>query len=151
VALSDRTAPALTPAQRRALGILVHQVGFIIGHGQLGKRDISKTTATWLIEHGLARQLSYDPDEHPTPHGGLVITTAGRKRLNEPIEEVPVYLHAIDGLTTLRSKRAAGEPDIIDPATLDPYWARQDAEKQAAAKDRREESRRLRGRCKRAA
>lgn len=133
----------LTPAQRRALTILTHFPAYVIGPGTpLGRLDVAYVTAERLVILEYARALPREP-EHP-PHGAIVITRAGRAALAQPTEEIPVYLHERDGLTTRRGSAAAGEPEVIDFATLDPWWREQALLREHEAADKRTAARRLR-------
>jgi hypothetical protein len=137
----------LTPALRRALTILTHVPAYVIGPGtKLGRLDIAYVTAERLVILEYARPLPREP-EHP-PHGALVITRAGRAALAQPTEEIPIYLHERDGLTTRRGRAAAGEPEVIDTATINGYWREQALLRELAAADKDTTARRMRDQAK---
>lgn len=140
-----------TPSQLRALRILTNDPATITPPGTpQPPKGIAYATAEWLVLHGYAR-----PTHDPPPMGSVVITASGRKyarrELERPIPEVPVYLHARDGLTTERSRAIPGEPEVIDHDTLDGWWTEHALLLRAQALDRKTEARRLRDKIKKAA
>ena len=125
-----------------------HQVAFVVGER--------------LVSRGLARRVEFDEETCPGARSVIVIKKAGRAELARPVAEapaggaprpaplaeVPVFLHARDGLTAKKSSAAAGEPEVIDPGTLDTFWREQALRQQAASRERRQEGRRLRDRAR---
>lgn len=135
----------LPPGQRRALTILTHRAAHVIAPGHtLGRHDVSYTTAERLVVAGYARPVPPDDaGDLVGVMGALVITPAGRAILAQPVPEVPVFLHARDGLTTEASKAVRGEAEVIDPDTLSTWWTEQALQRRAQAEDRRAQARRL--------
>lgn len=139
----------LTPAQRRALTILTHFPAHVIGPGaELGRLDIAYITAERLVILGYARPLPHE-DHHP-PHGAIVITRAGRAILAQPTEDVPVFLHERDGLTTDAGHAVRDDPtaEVVDATTLDHWWREQAILRAAQAVDKNDAARRLRNQAK---
>lgn len=145
-------ASVLTQGQRRALTILTRLPALVIAPGhRIERHHIAYVTAQALVIRSLVRPLPRVIDDPAHVMGSVVITKAGRAALAQPVEEIPVYLHARDGLTTERQHAAPDEPEVIDTHTLSTWWREQSLLHQAQAEDRRGQARRLARATRRAA
>lgn len=125
----------MTPHLRRALNLASRKGGATIIRARVAPdRQITNATTNRLIAEGWATRH----------HDTALITAAGRAALNAPVaEDPPVYLRLRDGLTHRTTNAVLGEsPEVLDPATLKPYWAEQAARRRAEAEDRRAAARR---------
>ena len=128
--LERRTRKPLTTTQRKALNQAKAKGGAKLG---TDKGEIRARVANVLLELGWVTIVE----------GTVLISKAGRAKLNEPIPEGPVvYLRQRDGLTTLRYCAVLSE-EVIDPDTLDAFWKTQAQRERAMAEDRLVRSRRL--------
>jgi hypothetical protein len=127
------TSKPLTAVQRAALRAASRKGGVHVGTGKdAPEKRCTRQTANLLVGRGLAVHVQLV----------LLITKAGRAELTRPLaENPPVFLHARDGLTTLRARAAAGEAEVIDPDTLDSWWTEQALQRKAEAADRRTRAR----------
>jgi hypothetical protein len=151
-AVSGSSGSPLTLPQRRALTILTRHAAHVIGRGHpLGRLNVSYTVAEALCVLGHARPVGRPADAPQHVVDAIVITTAGRAALARPVEEVPVFLKQRNGLTTTPGKAVRGEAEVIDPDTLDAFWANRSLTGRAEAEGRREQARRLARATRRAA
>jgi hypothetical protein len=111
---------ALTSVQRRALGLAQRKGGAPTG------------TAKGTIRVQVARVL-LEREWVTITNAIVLITRAGRAKLNEPIPDVPVLLRQRDGLTTRPELSVRGEPEVTDPATLESFWIAQAAARREGA------------------
>lgn len=126
---------APTAAQRRALLLASRKGGAIISRrAEPDRHEVRTQIANAVIEIGWAIRHQRT----------LLITRAGRLALTIPTTDPPVFLHARDGLTTMRSSAAAGEAEVMDTATLSSFWTEQSLRQKAEAADRRAKARHLR-------
>jgi hypothetical protein len=121
----------LTTAQRRALHLAARKGGTPTG---TKKGTIRVQVANVLHEHEWVTVTNKT----------VLITRAGRAKLNEPIPENPdVWLRVGDGLTTNR-KDAVVDQLILDAHTLQPFWKEQALRNKAETRSGREHARQLR-------
>jgi hypothetical protein len=90
----------LTSLQRRALHLAARKGGTPTG---TVKGTIRLQVANVLLEHEWVT----------IANGTVLITRAGRAKLNEPIPDVPVFLHKRDGLTTRLDLAVRDEPEVM--------------------------------------
>lgn len=144
----------LTPVQRHAL-IIISDGGqaqvTAPGH-RLTHRRIAYVTAEYLVVLGFARALPPPAEPPAGVLGEIVITKTGQAilafTLARATPETPVYLHARDGLTPRRGEAAAGEPEVIDFATLDAFWREQALLRHREAEGKPKAARRLRNQAR---
>jgi hypothetical protein len=120
----------LTTAQRRALHLAARKGGTPTG---TKKGTIRVQVANVLLEREWVTVTNKT----------VLITRAGRAKLNEPIPEKPdVWLRVGDGLTTSRKDAILTEL-LLDTATLDGFWKEQALRNKAATQDGRQHARQL--------
>jgi hypothetical protein len=90
----------LTSLQRRALHLAARKGGTPTG---TVKGTIRVQVANVLLEHEWVT----------IANGTVLITRAGRAKLNEPIPDVPVFLHKRDGLTTRLDLAVRDEAEVM--------------------------------------
>jgi hypothetical protein len=111
----------LHPAHRKALRLAVRKGGTLVSAPQLqpdGKRKLPKGTVSALVA------LRLVDAGWATRYGDtLIATTAGKRRLGDPLPPKPaVYLHKRDGLTTRRDLAVHDdEPEVME-APVHPDW-----------------------------
>lgn len=97
---------SLHPAHRKALRLAVRKGGTLVSAtSPLPKGTVSALVALRLVDAGWA-----------TRYGDtLIATTAGKRRLGDPLPPRPaIYLHKRDGLTTRRDLAVRDEPEVME-------------------------------------